>query len=416
MNVGFGAKPKVRRFATELLNRPVALRLLMFMDSFVLRAALYKQRPGGEQHVILTSPGEGNIGDQAMFESFAGNVSSPVVAVVKSPEAYSVPRDERFSNIKLLVLPSLVYSKLLSHYRDLWLLGRSVRGARSFSVMGADIMDGGYGKHSSMVEWNIAAALQRSGIPSRILGFSWNGEAQHEIVRLARNAGRVGVLILPRDPDSLERLQADGVSNVEQASDMVFAWKATSEPISPRLPEDLAHKKLAVVNVSGLIGLRVAQDVEYENFLETLESLGYTTIFVPHVSHSNVDDIMATRRLREFSAIARRAHFIDELASPSEVQALVKKAQVVVTGRMHLSILALAAETPVVVLATQGKVSGLMKSFGIPHHCVEPVEGFGAVVAKLIMDLENNRENVVNRIRQSLPEIKELAVTNFPKS
>lgn len=412
MNSLQNSRLNIRKLASRVLEKPQSLRLLILADGIVLRAALCGKHNPTDQHVILNSPGEGNIGDQAMFESFIGNVTGNVMAVVKSTEAYTVPRHHTSSKVSFLVLPSLVYSKLASHYRDVWRFGRSVRGAASFSVMGADIMDGGYGVHSSMVEWNVALTVQRFGIPSRILGFSWNGKAHAEIVRLARKAGESGVSILPRDPDSKDRLLLDDVPNVTQSSDMVFAFLQETKALSPE-NYSARSKKIAVVNVSGLIGLRIEQEQEYEQLIQRLELLGYECVLVPHVSHSNVDDIAAIERLRERSAAAKRAGFLRNLVSPSEVQALVQRADVVVTGRMHLSILALSVGTPVIVLATQGKVSGLMKSFGMPEHCVEPTQGFGSKVADLLSDLEKNRESFTDRINKNLPAVRELAELNF---
>lgn len=408
-------KGKIRLLAGRLLEQPIVLRLMMLTDRILLKAALAGKHTESNQHAILNSPGEGNIGDQAMFESFISNVRGNVLAVVKSTDAYVIPEDHRSSNVAFLVLPDLVYSKFASHYRDVWRFGRSMRGATSFSVMGADIMDGGYGLRSSMVEWNLALAVQQSGIPARILGFSWNGKAHAEVIKLARKSGVSGVRILPRDPDSLERLQMDRVSNVTLSSDMVFAFPNKSD--STQAPGvSIKAKKTAVVNVSGLIGLRIAQEEEYEHLMEILENLGYESLLLPHVSHSNVDDIAATERLRERSGVAGRARFVRELISPSEVQSLVRNADVVVTGRMHLSILALSVGTPVIVLATQGKVSGLMKLFGIPEHCVEPTKGFGKRVASLLIDLENDRQTLTGRINAHLPAVKELSSINFHHS
>jgi polysaccharide pyruvyl transferase WcaK-like protein len=402
--------------ASFALEQPVTLRFMMMGDRAVLRLALAGGRQVGKKHVILNSPGTGNIGDQAMFESFINNVPHEVVAVVNSTDAYSLPHVADEARVSFLVLPSLVYSKFTSHYRDIWTLGRCMRDAASFSVMGADIMDGGYGVHSSMVEWNIARTIQDAGIPSRILGFSWNGKAHPEIVRQAREAGRSGVRVLPRDPDSRDRLLSDNVDGVIPASDMVFAFSGDSVDRPPMPAVDKVQqtgKKVAVVNVSGLIGSKIEQDTEYEHILGTLEDLGYECLLVPHVSHSNVDDIAATARLREKSALARRAGFLETLISPTEVLSIVRRADVVVTGRMHLSILALSAGTPVIALATQGKVSGLMKFFGVPEHCIEPTEGFGARVSRVLVDLEGNRHVILEKMRSNLPAVQALSQVNF---
>ncbi|MGF4043246.1 polysaccharide pyruvyl transferase family protein [Paenarthrobacter nitroguajacolicus] len=401
---------------SSLAQQPKFLQILMKADQAVLRAALKGSRESRSEHVILNSPGSGNIGDQAMFESFVRNVPGTILAIVKSDDAYTLPSNEDRSRVEFSILPKLIYSKSFGHYADLWRLGRRISGAESFSVMGADIMDGGYGQHSSMVEWNIAKTIQESGIPARVLGFSWNGRAPREVTNLARLAGKAGVRILARDPDSHDRLVADGIAGVIQATDMVFSFAAApthaSQSAAAEATKDI-QGKLAIVNVSGLIGRSIEQDAEYDHLLATLENLGYTCLLLPHVSHSNVDDISATVKLRAVSAPAKRSVFVDRLLSPTEVSALVQRADVVVTGRMHLSILALSAKKPVIVLATQGKVSGLMSLFEVPEHCIEPTEGFGPQISELLIRLESDRDAVVTRLSSNLADVKKLSALNF---
>lgn len=411
-------RTRIKAQLSRALDHPMALRIMMSADRFVLRIALSGSRGPDGAHVILNSPGSGNIGDQAMFESFLRNVPGQIIAIVKSSDAYTVPQTEDQSRIAFAVLPNLVYSKFIMHYADLWQLGRRIRSAASFSVMGADIMDGGYGKHSSMVEWNIARTVHDAGISSRVLGFSWNGRAPREVSEQARLAGDAGVRILARDPDSHERLLADGVKGVVQSSDMVFSFKAGGA--LPTLPSPLQHLrkhdgKIAVVNISGLIGRSIEQNQEYDHLLETLENLGYKTVLLPHVSHSNVDDISAAVKLRAVSQAAQRAAFVDRLLSPVEVSSIVQRADVVVTGRMHLSILGLSAGKPVIVLATQGKVSGLMSLFGVPDHCVEPTEGFGQRLADLVVQLEDDRQSVVSKVDANLGAVQKLSALNFDR-
>ena len=413
---GLSLLASLRGRTSSALQHPRVLRLMMLGDRAVLRVALSGKHERLAKNVVLNSPGDGNIGDQAMFESFVHNVPGQVVAVVKSPGAYSIADISDKAKVSFLVTPNLVYSKFLSHYKDVWSLGRSIRGAESFSVMGADIMDGGYGVHSSMVEWNLARTIQESGIPSRILGFSWNGAANPEVIRQAQKAGHAGVRILPRDPDSLERLVKDNVEGVVQAADLVFAFPADGSEPCPRLtagPDENQDQKLAVVNVSGLIGRKIDQNPEYELILQTLHRLGYRCLLLPHVSHSKADDIDAISNLRSWSALARSAEVVDSLISPSEVLSIVKRADVVVTGRMHLSILALSAGIPVIVLATQGKVSGFMKLFGIPDHCVEPTEGFGKRISKLLHYIEKNRSSIRDESASNLQKVRLLSQLNF---
>jgi len=64
-----------------------------------------------------------------------------------------------------------VYGGGLPHLRD---VVRLLDRASSLSVVGADLMDGGYGYLGASTLARTAELASRRGVPSRVLGFSWN--------------------------------------------------------------------------------------------------------------------------------------------------------------------------------------------------------------------------------------------------
>ena len=66
--------------------------------------------------------------------------------------------------------------------------------------------------------------------------------------------------------------------------------------------------------------------------------------------------------------------YVDVQLSPAEVRGLAAGAQVVITGRMHLAIMSMSSGVPAITFSTHGKVSGLMRLFGVDELCVEPGE------------------------------------------
>lgn len=407
----------MRRAARSIFDSDPFLVAEGMMDRLIMSVVsrIDRGRPRS-YHVLLNSSGGGNIGDQAMFESFVHNVEGPIVAIVRSETAFQVP-EGRAHGTRIEVLPRLVYGRGWKRLRDIALFMRLLAGARSFSVVGADVMDGGYGKRPSAVEWNLAIAAQRSGVQSRILGFSWNENPRKLLSRLARSAGQQGVIILPRDPQSYSRLSSSGVPGLVQSADLVFSMGHVDE----QFPEFEAIRqakfngqKVALLNVSGLVSLAVDQTAEYLDIYARLTQLGYLPVFVPHVNHSNVSDenVIATvvdhlPRDAEYVAIGR-------LLEPGQIKALARLSDVVISGRMHLSILALSAGVPAIVLATQGKVQGLMEMVGTPQLCVVPVPGFSKIVVPLLDDLELNRPRYQEAIRSRLANVRLLSGRNFP--
>ena len=139
------------------------------------RALLSKHQVAGSRdeahHVLLAPAGGGNIGDQALVDAFIENVDGRVSVICRRPSDYAID-DER---VRVVPLLSLVYGDLIGHARDMRAFRELLRTATSFSVVGADVMDGGYGYRASANRANLARRVAEVGIDSRILGFSWNG-------------------------------------------------------------------------------------------------------------------------------------------------------------------------------------------------------------------------------------------------
>src|SRR5215203_4033620 len=94
--------------------------------------------------------------------------------------------------------------------------------ATSFSVIGADVMDGGYGFRSSTNRANLARRMAEIGVDCRILGFSWNASPDPRALSAVRRAAASGVATILRDPRSAGRAQSDGIEPVDEAADLVF--------------------------------------------------------------------------------------------------------------------------------------------------------------------------------------------------
>jgi polysaccharide pyruvyl transferase WcaK-like protein len=105
---------------------------------------------------------------------------------------------------------------------------------------------------------------------------------------------------------------------------------------------------------------------------------------------------------------------VTRVLEPAEVRGLAAGAALVLTGRMHLAILALTQGTPVVVLRTRGKVEGLARMFGLEPYTLDPVPGVGGEVggalAALLVDT-----TLRARIGERLPSVRALAQRPFER-
>ncbi|QEO14167.1 hypothetical protein FLP10_06850 [Agromyces intestinalis] len=382
---------------------------------------------GSAPHLLLASAGAGNIGDQAMLDAFVERVDGPVVVVIRRIGDFAMPpgADDRVSFVPL---GELIYGggfggggfgggrlgggRLGGDVRgaELEAFGALLATARSCSVIGADVMDGRYSPRGSVRRATLAEAAVRAGVPSRILGFSWNAHPHRRARAALRRAGAAGVVSLVRDPVSAARARIDDIPGVVDTADLVFAARDVDPGAATRLlgPED---GPVVLVNASALVGRDHDQVGEYRRIVNALRAGGDRVLLVPHVSRPSSDDVAACRAVFEAVGDDPGVGLVDRLLTPAEIRGLAARARLVVTGRMHLAIMALRAGVPAITLATQGKVEGLMRLVGVPELCVEPGPDLGERVLAVARRLESDPA-ARTRIRVAHDRLRTLAQRN----
>lgn len=401
-----------KRLAREVQQSPVLLHLSVLLTRLVF--ALPTRTPRDPRsHLLLAPPGGGNIGDQAMVESFVENVVGDVGVVVTGDDAISW-LDLPGARVRPVVLPHLVYgTHLRRHLRDVRRFRALLRGARSFSVVGADTMDGAYNPRASLRRALVTELAARDGVDTRVLGFSWNAQPRRSVLRALRAASAQGVVLMLRDPVSAERARADGLANVVGVADVVFSLTTTDRAVVDEyLPGVPAGTPVALVNASALVGRSLDQTGEYVRIVRHLTGAGFAVVLLPHVSRPGADDMDACRRVRD-ALPPGTAVLVDRVLTPSQIKGLCARSDLVVTGRMHLAVMALSAGVPAITMATQGKVEGLMELFGVGDLCVTPRAGMADRVIELVGRATAADGDVVGRIRTALPQARELSALNF---
>jgi polysaccharide pyruvyl transferase WcaK-like protein len=246
------------------------------------------------------------------------------------------------------------------------------------------------------------------GVDSRVLGFSWNAEPCRGAATALRAAGEAGATLLLRDPVSLRRAGTDGLPSTVPTADLVFLATASSAVAVQRYL-GAEHGPFGIINVSGFIGRSVDQVAEYDGVIDSLLRRGLRVVLLPHAARSGANDISACRQVYQRHS-GRGLIFVAELLRPADVMGLCAAASIVVTGRMHLAIIALNNAVPTVVLSTQGKVEGLLQLFDIADNSIDPAPSFGL---ELSVAVERTLEQSPVQIKNSLPQVRELARRNL---
>ncbi len=393
----------------QRMSRPLrSPALLAAADRLLLtRRGVAGPRDEGEHHVVLAPAGGGNIGDQALVEAFIENVEGRVTVVCRRATDYAQPEDSR---VRILPLLSLVYGDLVGHVRAVGAFRAVLRTATSFSVIGADVMDGGYGFRASTNRANLARRVAEIGIDARILGFSWNASPDPTALHAVRDAARNGVTTVLRDPRSAARARADGIGPIVDGADLVFLAQSVDEEAAA-VWADRITGPLALVNFSGL----VPSDGGLEPYLDVVRALrdrGHGVLLVPHVSRPGADDLPLCRAVAEHFADDGRVVLVDRLLAPAAIRGLTRRARVTVTGRMHLAVMSLMHGVPAVTVATQGKVEGLMDLFGTPGLCVA-TEALASSLARVAGETADAAETLSAQIAGRLGAVSDLAARNF---
>ncbi|PPI45560.1 polysaccharide pyruvyl transferase family protein [Rathayibacter iranicus] len=383
-------------------------RLPARRDAALLRATLATLRPQPDVHLVLAAPGDGNIGDQAMLEAFLENTTGPVVVIERYAGDVVIP-EEQVVRVEVVQLPHLIYGVGEAHADDLRRYAALIRRARSVSVVGADMMDGKYSLRGSVRRSLLAQAAAEAGVPTRILGFSWNASARLAARLALVAASRAGVVPLLRDPLSAERARRVGVQRVEEVTDIVFSARTRDGAFRDELGLPVGVP-FALVNASALVATMVDQVPEYERIVNRLRSAGVHVVLLPHVSRPIGDDKVAVRAVAERVG-TEGLTVVDRVLMPAEIRGLAEDALLTVTGRMHLAIMSLSLGVPAITLATQGKVEGIMRLIGLPQLCVEPTPGFADRVLPVI-DRILAEPGVRTTIDNALPEVRRLSALN----
>lgn len=370
------------------------------------------RRREAEAHVLLVAPGMGNIGDQAMVESYLHNVQGPKILIARRLDDARVDPDR--ADVEVKVIPRILYFSLRDFAHGVISLFTTMRDARSFSVIGADIMDGAYNDSASARRFYLASAAATVGVPARILGFSWN---QHPSWRAARAVGHASprLTLCARDPESASRLRPATRAHVREVVDLAFAL-----PVEASVFQDLtwvedevsSGRPVVAVNLNSLVERQTSQVGSFSRLSAYLIDRGWSVIAIPHDPRHDPSDHDLAMSLREMVDSSHCRVSIEGL-SPQQVKSIVSRASLVVSARMHLAILSLSTGTPTVSVSYQGKVEGLYRRFGMDANWVAPDEQFDENLQKIGRRVARDADHYSEVVKSALPSIQAMAMENF---
>lgn len=299
-------------------------------------------------------------------------------------------------------------------------------------LLGADVTDGVYG-------WNTALRLQAlydvfdcAGCRTLYFGFSFS-EHPHPWMRWVFALQRRGLPLPVRDPVSYRRLcRFTRHRPVKLVADVAFCM---APRVTPRVEREAAwcdgqraggHQVMAV-NLHQMFNGEVAHGAAWEaavasvltRLLDTRATL--SLLFLPHDDRPGISDNEILCRLAKAipARLQARIHLVEEVFDADEAKALLAHCDMLMAGRMHLSIAALGQRIPVFALVYQGKFEGLWEHFGLGPETLCPPERFLADPDGVLSDLSafvGNHGCHRETIRLALPKVLALSSGQFDRS
>ncbi|MEJ1194032.1 polysaccharide pyruvyl transferase family protein [Pseudarthrobacter sp. CCNWLW207] len=362
-------------------------------------------------HIIMAPTGGGNIGDQALIEAAFRALKGNITVVGTTADSLTIPLADR-DRVKFESASGFIYLPPVLRFGNALKLARLMSTARTFSVVGADLMDGAYNPGASLARSSALWLAAKHHIPSVLLGCSWANSAVGSCASALARAGRAGAQLNFRDATSQERALNQGIVTALLTSDIVFSDDTMDAQHGLSAFCKAARKEgrnVALVNASGLVAKKVPQTEEYVTIVNELLQNNFSVVLLPHVFRATGDDLEQCRTILEMFSPSTNVTLVDSMLPPSTIRSLCRDADLVITGRMHLAVMALGRGVVPITLGTHGKVEGLYRHFQGLDFYVDPQVGFGHEVAKLIpRAMKQNSE-----WKSSLPAVESLSKANF---
>jgi polysaccharide pyruvyl transferase WcaK-like protein len=313
-------------------------------------------------------------------------------------------------------------------WKDRFRFVRAAGRCAHFYAFGTDVMDGFYDE-LTLKRIALVALAAKTGARATIVSFSFNDHPTPESVKALR-ALPLSVRLCSRDPISRDRLVRHLVRPVELVADVAFLLRpaADSELVASTLSwvraQRAAHRTVIGINVNHLL-LRQVAGLEPEKLVQIHASAmaevfsrcsDVSFLLVPHDIRGAVSDVWLANATLEAIPASMKPYCqqVPTPCSASEIKAICGDLDIVLSGKMHLSIACLSQATPVACIIYQDKFEGLFKHFALDGMTIQPDTALQpGELARFFIPLIGRRENVRSQIQSRLPQIVALAHANF---
>jgi polysaccharide pyruvyl transferase WcaK-like protein len=298
-------------------------------------------------------------------------------------------------------------------------------------IVGADVMDGHYSPISAARLWVIGDIAARLGKRSIVLGFSFNSQPSGWLKAFLHRLSPA-LCVFSRDAVSQQRFNTFcKTERADLVADAAFLLKprpdcAVVERIAGWCQEQRGQgRSLCGFNIHPMLlknasAEQIAQLVANSAaaIAQVLVKRQVSFVFISHDYRGpGVGDCEILAAIAEKLALlgAGRILSFQEHLHAAELKALTGLMDLVVTGRMHLSIAALGQGTPVAAITYQGKFHGLFQHFGLDEQLLlapDQLDNPSGFAEWMIAALDRHQP-LAEQVRNRLPDVHRLAEKNL---
>ena len=292
-------------------------------------------------------------------------------------------------------------------------------------ILGADVMDGYYSPNSSIAFFALADIMAYNGIPTSLLGFSFNANPHPKVLKALQKMEHNFTYNL-RDPESLKRFERSTGKKGELVADVAFLLepdKNTSQYSDIASWKRTAGNPLLIVNLHPML-IKHAKQEQILNMIETLhfvleqilEKTKWNILLLPHDDRRNVNDNICLTPLYEgLQKWGNRIRHLPDVLDAAKLKGIVSLADALVTSRMHLGIAGLSQAIPTMGVSYQDKFQGMIEHFGLDKDFILPLpltENRHDIESS-VKWLLDNKDGIHLKLLDALPNVIRLAKKNF---
>ena len=294
----------------------------------------------------------------------------------------------------------------------------------NFIVIGADVLDGGYGIDGSLALLKLTFLANKLGLETFILGFSFVNRNYNVINSWLRKVSKNTPLFV-RDPISFERLQSFISDNLILSADISYNIKP-NDYNTPKMTNDFVAHLLKIKEngdillAINLVGWNINNiDSFLDNFVKEilqLEKTNLCIVLIPHdlrEAYTGSDNKILAQlhsKLKKYTSLNVKS--ADFIKTGIEAKKIVGVCDVLISGRMHLAIAALSQNIPVLSFVYQGKFEGLYQMYNLSSDYLLDINEVGNL-SKLLNEILEQRTILKSNIEIRNLDIMKKSKKNF---